>query len=44
MTVGYDARFAGGDYGVWVACPPDKYAEAKNLLNQAGAVEVRDER
>jgi hypothetical protein len=44
MTVGYDARFSGGDYGVWVACPPEKYIEAKNVLNQAGAVEVRDER
>src|SRR3954468_24183975 len=44
MTVGYDPRFSGGDYGVWVACPPEKYVEAKNLLNQAGAVEVRDER
>jgi hypothetical protein len=44
MTVGYDGRFSGGDYGVWVACPPEKYSEAKNLMNQAGAVEVRDER
>ena len=44
MTVGYDARFSSGDYGVWVACPPERYNEAKTLLNQAGAVEVRDER
>jgi hypothetical protein len=44
MTVGYDPRFSSGDYGVWVACPPDKYSEAKSVLNEAGAVEVRDER
>src|SRR5919205_4552383 len=24
MTVGYDARFSDGDFGVWVECPPDK--------------------
>lgn len=44
MTVGYDPRFSGGDYGVWVACPPDKYAAAQSLLREHGAVEVRDER
>jgi len=32
MTVGYDPRFSSGDYGVWVACPPDKYAQAQSLL------------
>ena len=44
MTVGYDSRFSGGDYGVWVACPADKYAAAQSLLREHGAVEVRDER
>jgi hypothetical protein len=44
MTVGYDPRFSGGDYGVWVACPPERYNDAKSVLNRAGAVEVRDER
>ncbi len=44
MTVGYDPRFSGGDYGVWVECPPDKYAEAQTVLRDNGAVEVRDER
>jgi hypothetical protein len=44
MTVGYDPRFSSGDYGVWVACPPEKYAEAQSLLREHGAVEVRDER
>ncbi len=44
MTVGYDARFSGGDYGVWVACPPDRNADAESLLRRHGAVEVRHER
>src|SRR5512141_581057 len=28
-TIGYDRRFSGGDYGVWVACAPEKYAQAQ---------------
>lgn len=44
MTVGYDPRFSGGDYGVWVACPPENNAAAASLLREHGAVEVRDER
>ena len=44
MTVGYDPRFSGGDYGVWVECPPEKSAAAQSLLRSHGAVEVRDER
>jgi hypothetical protein len=44
MTVGYDPRFSGGDYGVWVECPPEKYADAAALLRSHGAQEVRDER
>ena len=43
-TVGYDPRFSGGDYGVWVACPPEKYAQAQSVLREHGALEVRDER
>ena len=43
MTVGYDARFSGGDYGVWVECPPEKSADAQELLRRHGAVEVRNE-
>ena len=43
-TVGYDPRFSSGDYGVWVACPPEKYSAAQALLREHGAVEVRDER
>lgn len=43
MTVGYDPRFSGGDYGVWVECPPERYAAALSLLRSHGAVEARDE-
>jgi hypothetical protein len=43
-TVGYDPRFSGGDYGVWVACAPENYAQAQSVLREHGAVEVRDER
>jgi hypothetical protein len=44
MTVGYDQRFSGGDYGIWVECPPDKARDAEALLREKGAVEVRSER
>ena len=44
MTVGYDPRFSGGDYGVWVECPPDRAAAAESLLKSHGATEVRGER
>lgn len=44
MTVGYDPRFSGSDYGVWVECPPERYAAAESLLRSHGAVEVRNER
>lgn len=43
MTVGYDPRFSGGDYGVWVECPPEKSMDAQALLRRHGALEVRDE-
>ncbi len=43
MTVGYDPRFSGGDYGVWVECPPERTADAQSLLKRHGAVEVRSE-
>lgn len=41
MTVGYDPRFSHGDYGVWVACAPEKLKDAESILRQSGAVEVR---
>jgi hypothetical protein len=44
MTVGYDARFSHGDYGVWVVAGPDRATEAADLLRGHGAVEVRNER
>jgi hypothetical protein len=43
-TVGYDARFSHGDYGIWVEAAPDKIKETEELLRKAGAVEVRVER
>jgi hypothetical protein len=42
-TVGYDPRFSGGDFGIWVATSPDRAQEAGELLRKAGAVEVRHE-
>ena len=44
LTVGYDKRFSGGDFGVWVAAGPDRAPEASALLHKHGAVEVRNER
>jgi hypothetical protein len=44
MTVGYDARFSHGDYGVWVVAGPDRAAEATAVLQRHGALEVRNER
>jgi hypothetical protein len=44
MTVGYDARFSHGDFGVWVPTGPDRAAQAADLLRTHGAVEVRNER
>ena len=43
-TVGYDPRFSHGDYGVWVATPPERAAAVAELLRRHGATEVRDER
>jgi hypothetical protein len=44
MTVGYDARFSHGDYGVWVVAGPDRADEAAAVLQRHGALEVRNER
>jgi hypothetical protein len=43
-AVGYDPRFSGGEFGVWVACPPEQEAAVSDMLRQHGAVEVRGER
>jgi hypothetical protein len=44
MTVGYDARFSHGDYGIWVVAGPDRVKQAADVLTQHGALEVRNER
>lgn len=44
MTVGYDRRFSGGNFGVWVEPSADKLQETEQVLRDAGAVEVRVER
>src|SRR5512141_1569811 len=44
MTVGYDPRFSGGDYGAWVACPPENAAATDSPLSSHGATDVRGER
>lgn len=43
MTVGYDPRFSGGHFGVWVVTPSERSKEAADLLRRHGAVEVRHE-
>ena len=43
-TVGYDARFSSGHFGVWVAADPDRTDEAMKILSKHGAEEVRRER
>jgi hypothetical protein len=44
MTVGYDARFSGGYYGVFVATEPDEVSTVEGILKKHGAEEVRRER
>ncbi len=44
MTTGFDPRFTGGDYGIFVQAPPERLKEAERMLREHGAVEVRDER
>jgi hypothetical protein len=43
MTVGYDPRFSGGDYGVWVETSPDRSKAVAEILRKHGAAEVRHE-
>lgn len=42
-TVGYDPRFSGGHFGIFVACGADKAPQIEALLQSAGAEEVRRE-
>lgn len=43
MTVGYDPRFSGSEFGVWVATSPDRAKDVAEILRKHGAVEVRHE-
>jgi Protein of unknown function (DUF3341) len=43
-TVGYDARFSGGHFGVWVEAAADQAVAAEDILKKHGAEEVRRER
>ena len=43
-TVGYDSRFSGGHFGVWVVTDPDRIDDAMSVLRKHGAEEVRRER
>jgi hypothetical protein len=43
-TVGYDPRFSGGHFGIWVGADADRVDEAISILKQHGAAEVRRER
>ncbi|MCC6317665.1 MAG: DUF3341 domain-containing protein [Gemmatimonadaceae bacterium] len=43
MTVGFDARFTSGDFGIFVEAAPERLREAESMLRQHGAVEVRGE-
>ncbi len=42
-TVGYDPRFSGADFGIYVACGPDRVRDVEAVLRRDGAIEVRDE-
>ncbi|HEY6828133.1 MAG TPA: DUF3341 domain-containing protein [Gemmatimonadaceae bacterium] len=44
MTVGYDPRFSGGHFGVWVVTDPNRVDSAMDILKKYGAEEVRRER
>jgi hypothetical protein len=40
-TVGYDPRFSGSAYGIWVECTPEQARDVDAALRRAGAEEVR---
>jgi hypothetical protein len=44
LTVGYDARFSGGHFGVWVVTDPERSEDVISVLKKHGAEEVRRER
>lgn len=42
-TTGYDPRFSGGHFGIYIECSADKAVQAEETLRQLGALEVRRE-
>lgn len=44
MTVGYDSRFSGGHFGVWVVTDPERTDDVITVLKKHGAEEVRRDR
>ena len=44
QTIGFDPRFTGADFGIYVEAEPERLGEAEATLREAGAVEVRNER
>jgi hypothetical protein len=42
-TVGYDERFSGGDFGIWVEDSPERLAAVEAMMRKHGASEVRSE-
>lgn len=42
-TVGYDPRFSGGHFGIWVDTSPDRIRDVADLLRRHGAAEVRQD-
>lgn len=44
MTTGFDPRFTHGDFGIYVATPPERKAAISDLLRSRGAAEVADAR
>ncbi|MGH7710835.1 MAG: DUF3341 domain-containing protein [Gemmatimonadaceae bacterium] len=42
-TTGFDPRFTGNEFGIYVEAPPERLRDADAVLRAHGAVEVRDE-
>ncbi len=42
-TIGFDPRFTGADFGIYVEAPPERLKEAESTLREHGAAEVRGE-
>ena len=44
QTIGFDPRFTGAHFGIYVETTPERLKEAEAALREAGAVEVTNER